>query len=140
MAAGGCYAPGKDAVRSANRLLLAVLGMGMPAWARQWQVEQNGLAGQMGALADGRELGCPEGPVTKRPTSSCLCALQAATYMRSVLHTLAQCHSHRILHRDVKPGALGFGPSMSGQSRLRFVLGGDGGWAGVGVWFITCFS
>jgi serine/threonine protein kinase/Ca2+-binding EF-hand superfamily protein len=28
----------------------------------------------------------------------------AATYMRSVLHTLAQCHSHRILHRDVKPG------------------------------------
>jgi calcium-dependent protein kinase len=28
----------------------------------------------------------------------------AAGYMRSVLHTLAQCHSHRILHRDVKPG------------------------------------
>lgn len=27
-----------------------------------------------------------------------------ASYMRSVLHTLAQCHSHRILHRDVKPG------------------------------------
>ena len=24
--------------------------------------------------------------------------------MRSVLHTLAQCHSHRILHRDIKPG------------------------------------
>lgn len=27
-----------------------------------------------------------------------------ADYMRSVLHTLAQCHSHRILHRDIKPG------------------------------------
>jgi calcium-dependent protein kinase len=27
-----------------------------------------------------------------------------AGYMRSVLHTLAQCHSHRILHRDIKPG------------------------------------
>lgn len=30
--------------------------------------------------------------------------LQVAAYMRSVLHTLAQCHSHRILHRDIKPG------------------------------------
>lgn len=27
-----------------------------------------------------------------------------AGYMRAVLHTLAQCHAHRILHRDVKPG------------------------------------
>lgn len=27
-----------------------------------------------------------------------------AAYMRSVLQTLAQCHSHHILHRDVKPG------------------------------------
>ena len=25
-------------------------------------------------------------------------------YMRSVLHTLAQCHAQRILHRDIKPG------------------------------------
>lgn len=24
--------------------------------------------------------------------------------MREALRTLAQCHSHRILHRDVKPG------------------------------------
>ena len=24
--------------------------------------------------------------------------------MRAVLRTLAQCHSHRILHRDIKPG------------------------------------
>ncbi|KAK9904983.1 hypothetical protein WJX75_007021 [Coccomyxa subellipsoidea] len=27
-----------------------------------------------------------------------------SSYMRAVLRTLAQCHSHRILHRDVKPG------------------------------------
>ncbi|KAK9804764.1 hypothetical protein WJX72_004008 [[Myrmecia] bisecta] len=27
-----------------------------------------------------------------------------ASFMRAVLRTLAQCHSHRILHRDVKPG------------------------------------
>ena len=27
-----------------------------------------------------------------------------ADYMKSVLHTLAQCHSHKILHRDIKPG------------------------------------
>ncbi|KAF6254545.1 hypothetical protein COO60DRAFT_312479 [Scenedesmus sp. NREL 46B-D3] len=27
-----------------------------------------------------------------------------ASYMRAVLRTLAQCHHHRILHRDVKPG------------------------------------
>ena len=30
--------------------------------------------------------------------------VQAASYMRAVLKTLAQCHSHNILHRDVKPG------------------------------------
>jgi hypothetical protein len=24
--------------------------------------------------------------------------------MRAVLRTLAQCHHHRILHRDIKPG------------------------------------
>jgi calcium-dependent protein kinase len=29
---------------------------------------------------------------------------QVASYMRAVLRTLAQCHSHRILHRDIKPG------------------------------------
>ncbi|EFJ43532.1 hypothetical protein VOLCADRAFT_65831, partial [Volvox carteri f. nagariensis] len=28
----------------------------------------------------------------------------AASYMRAVLRTLAQCHHLRILHRDVKPG------------------------------------
>lgn len=27
-----------------------------------------------------------------------------ASYMRAVLRTLAQCHSHGILHRDIKPG------------------------------------
>jgi len=27
-----------------------------------------------------------------------------ASYMRAVLRTLAQCHHHRILHRDIKPG------------------------------------
>ena len=30
--------------------------------------------------------------------------LQVSSYMRAVLRTLAQCHSHRILHRDIKPG------------------------------------
>jgi calcium-dependent protein kinase len=33
-----------------------------------------------------------------------LFSLQVASYMRAVLRTLAQCHSHRILHRDIKPG------------------------------------
>lgn len=27
-----------------------------------------------------------------------------STYMASVLQTIAQCHSRRILHRDIKPG------------------------------------
>lgn len=27
--------------------------------------------------------------------------------MRAVLKTLAQCHSHKILHRDIKPGGCG---------------------------------
>lgn len=31
--------------------------------------------------------------------------VQVASYMRAVLRTLAQCHTHCILHRDVKPGA-----------------------------------
>ncbi len=30
--------------------------------------------------------------------------MQVASYMRAVLRTLAQCHSHHILHRDIKPG------------------------------------
>ena len=30
--------------------------------------------------------------------------VQVASYMRSVLRTLTQCHSNHILHRDVKPG------------------------------------
>ena len=30
--------------------------------------------------------------------------MTVASFMRAVLRTLAQCHSHRILHRDVKPG------------------------------------
>ncbi len=29
-------------------------------------------------------------------------AAQVASYMRAVLRTLAQCHHHRILHRDIK--------------------------------------
>ena len=29
---------------------------------------------------------------------------QVAQIMRAVLRTLAQCHAHRVLHRDVKPG------------------------------------
>ena len=31
-------------------------------------------------------------------------ALQVASYLRAVLRTIAQCHSHHILHRDIKPG------------------------------------
>jgi serine/threonine protein kinase len=31
-------------------------------------------------------------------------SLQVASYMRAVLKTIAQCHAHNILHRDVKPG------------------------------------
>jgi serine/threonine protein kinase len=31
-------------------------------------------------------------------------SLQAASYMRSVMRTIAQCHAAGILHRDVKPG------------------------------------
>jgi serine/threonine protein kinase len=30
--------------------------------------------------------------------------MQVASYMRAVLKTLAQCHVHNILHRDIKPG------------------------------------
>jgi calcium-dependent protein kinase len=29
---------------------------------------------------------------------------QVASFMRAVLRTLSQCHAHRILHRDIKPG------------------------------------
>jgi len=29
---------------------------------------------------------------------------QVASYMRAVLRTLSQCHHHKILHRDIKPG------------------------------------
>ena len=29
---------------------------------------------------------------------------QVSSYMRAVLRTIAQCHSQRILHRDIKPG------------------------------------
>lgn len=41
-----------------------------------------------------------EHEVGKRPYSEQL----VAGYMRSVLHTLAQCASNNILHRDIKPG------------------------------------
>lgn len=30
--------------------------------------------------------------------------MQVASYMRGVLRLLGQCHSHNILHRDIKPG------------------------------------
>lgn len=33
-----------------------------------------------------------------------LCRMQVSSYMRAVLRTIAQCHSQRILHRDIKPG------------------------------------
>lgn len=44
---------------------------------------------------------------TASSSDHCVCLLfmpQVASYMRAVLRTLAQCHSHRILHRDIKPG------------------------------------
>ena len=53
----------------------------------------------------------PGKPVTVRPAlqysllNVCITlALQVASYMRAVLRTLAQFHSHHLLHRDVKPG------------------------------------
>ena len=30
--------------------------------------------------------------------------MQVASYMRAVLRTIAQFHSHGLLHRDIKPG------------------------------------
>jgi calcium-dependent protein kinase len=30
--------------------------------------------------------------------------MQVASFMRSVLRTIAVMHSHQILHRDIKPG------------------------------------
>lgn len=39
--------------------------------------------------------------------------LQVASYMRSVLRTLTQCHSNHILHRDVKPGTFKIQPYFS---------------------------
>ena len=33
------------------------------------------------------------------------CRAQVASYMRAVLRTLAQFHSHGLLHRDIKPGS-----------------------------------
>jgi calcium-dependent protein kinase len=33
-----------------------------------------------------------------------LLRVQVASYMRGVLRTIAQCHAHHILHRDIKPG------------------------------------
>lgn len=41
--------------------------------------------------------------ISRAPLLLCA-ALQVASYMRAVLRTLAQCHAHRILHRDIKPG------------------------------------
>lgn len=51
-------------------------------------------------LCRGGEL---EHELGRRPYSEKL----VAGYMRSVLLTIAQCHAHRILHRDIKPGGLG---------------------------------
>lgn len=48
-------------------------------------------------LCRGGEL---EHELGRRPYSEKL----VAGYMRSVLLTIAQCHAHRILHRDIKPG------------------------------------
>lgn len=45
--------------------------------------------------------------------------LQVASYMRAVLRTLSQCHHHRILHRDVKPGEHGVRFNASTCALLR---------------------
>lgn len=44
--------------------------------------------------------------------------LQVASYMRAVLRTLAQCHSHHILHRDIKPGEAPDSDVISSRSTL----------------------
>ena len=43
--------------------------------------------------------------------------MQAASYMRGVLRTLAQCHHHRILHRDIKP----VGDTVTMEQQNKFV-------------------
>ncbi len=61
-------------------------------------------------------------------------AVQVASYMRAVLRTIAQCHHHRILHRDIKPGnfmlltdaedapvkAIDFGLALFFDPKVRF--------------------
>ncbi|MEW5299735.1 MAG: hypothetical protein WDW36_002721 [Sanguina aurantia] len=47
---------------------------------------------------------CRGGELHQRIGSTHYSERTAASYMRSVLRTLAQCHSHHILHRDVKLG------------------------------------
>jgi len=39
-----------------------------------------------------------------KPSHGCYTHAQVASYMRAVLRTLSQCHHHKILHRDIKPG------------------------------------
>ncbi|KAK9837479.1 hypothetical protein WJX81_005438 [Elliptochloris bilobata] len=46
---------------------------------------------------------CRGGELLARARSSHYSERTVASYMRAVLRTLAQCHAHRILHRDVKP-------------------------------------
>ena len=55
-----------------------------------------------------------------------------ASFMRAVLRTLAQCHSRRILHRDVKPGNFMLldesdGAPLKAIGARYFLLGGLGG-------------
>lgn len=51
--------------------------------------------------------------------------------MRAVLRTLAQCHAHHILHRDIKPGRRAgrrCGPKVTkANARAALYLGGQGG-------------
>lgn len=46
----------------------------------------------------------PFGPCCRRIGDRHYSERTVASFTRAVLRTVAQCHSHHILHRDIKPG------------------------------------